>query len=110
MMLPAIQPMLAVPAAPFDAAGYCFEIKWDGVRTLAAVDERGGRLWGRDGGDYTMRYPELIAALMRWPAGTLVDGDAARPGKRQACNGSYPRVLRLEPRLGLYDRVGCQQL
>jgi hypothetical protein len=51
MILPPIQPMLAVPAAPFDAAGYCFEIKWDGVRTLAAVDQRGGRLWGRDGGD-----------------------------------------------------------
>ena len=47
-MLPVLQPMLAVAAAPFDAAGYCFEIKWDGVRTLAAVDAGGGRLWGRD--------------------------------------------------------------
>jgi ATP-dependent DNA ligase len=33
-------PMLATAAAPFDAEDYSFEIKWDGVRALAAV-ERG---------------------------------------------------------------------
>jgi hypothetical protein len=30
--------MLAVPAAPFDSLEYSFEVKWDGVRALAAVD------------------------------------------------------------------------
>ena len=53
MILPPIRPMLAVSAAPFDAVEYCFEIKWDGVRTLAAVDEGGGRLWGRGGRNRT---------------------------------------------------------
>ena len=96
-MLPVLQPMLAVPAAPFDAAGYCFEIKWDGVRALAAVDEGGGRLWGRDGGDYTMRYPELVAALGRWPTGTLVDGELI------AVRGGLPHLASLLQRHFLTD-------
>jgi hypothetical protein len=29
-------PMLAVPSAPFDSAEYLFEVKWDGVRAVAA--------------------------------------------------------------------------
>jgi hypothetical protein len=28
-MLPAILPMLAAPAAPFDSPDYSFEVKWD---------------------------------------------------------------------------------
>jgi ATP-dependent DNA ligase len=97
MMLPAIQPMLAVPAAPFDAAGYCFEIKWDGVRALAAVDERGRKMWGRDDGDYTTRYPELVEALGRWPAGTLVDGELI------AVRGGLPHLASLLQRHFLTD-------
>jgi ATP-dependent DNA ligase len=66
--------MLAVAAEPFDSPQYCFEIKYDGVRALAAVDEIGWRLWGRERADYTARYPEL-GVLRRLPAGTLVDGE-----------------------------------
>jgi bifunctional non-homologous end joining protein LigD len=73
-MLPQILPMLAVPAAPFDSPDYAFEIKYDGVRALAAVEEGGWRLWGRERADYTARYPELDV-LRRLPAGTLVDGE-----------------------------------
>ena len=73
-MLPQVLPMLAVAAEPFDAPEYSFEIKYDGVRALAAVDEMGWRLWGRERADYTARYPELDV-LRRLPAGTLVDGE-----------------------------------
>jgi DNA ligase D-like protein (predicted ligase) len=68
------QPMLAQAAAPFDAADYHFEIKWDGVRALAAVEADGWRLWGRGGADYAARYPEL-AVLQHLPVGTVVDGE-----------------------------------
>src|SRR5262245_24092873 len=74
MMLPQVMPMLAVAAEPFDSPEYSFEIKWDGVRALAAVEETGWRLWGRERADYTARYPEL-EVLRRLPAGTLVDGE-----------------------------------
>ena len=73
-MLPQVMPMLAVAAEPFDSPEYCFEIKYDGVRALAAVEGSGWRLWGRERADYTVRYPEL-GVLRRLPAGTLVDGE-----------------------------------
>ena len=74
MMLPNLLPMLAVPALPFDSPEFVFEVKYDGVRALAAVEADGVRLWGRERSAYTARYPEL-AALRRWPPGTLVDGE-----------------------------------
>src|SRR5262249_50081432 len=59
VMLPRLLPMLAVPVTPFDSSEYSFEVKWDGIRVLAAVDRAGWRLWGRERADYTARYPEL---------------------------------------------------
>jgi ATP-dependent DNA ligase len=73
-MLPHILPMLANKAEPFDSPEFLFEVKWDGVRCLAAIEEGQWRLWGREAADYTRRYPEL-AVLGRLPAGTLVDGE-----------------------------------
>jgi len=67
-------PMLATRAVPFDSDQYLFEVKWDGVRALAAIENRRWRLWGRNGSDYTERYPEL-AVLRRLPSGTIVDGE-----------------------------------
>jgi ATP-dependent DNA ligase len=66
--------MLATAAAPFDSEEHLFEVKWDGVRALAAVAADGWRLWGRGGADYGDRYPEL-AVLRCLPAGTVVDGE-----------------------------------
>ena len=40
-MLPQVLPMLAVPATPFDSPEYSFEIKWNGIRALAAVGAGG---------------------------------------------------------------------
>jgi ATP-dependent DNA ligase len=58
-MLPQLMPMLAVAAEPFDSFDYSFEIKYDGVRALAAVEATGWQLWGRERAGYTARYPEL---------------------------------------------------
>jgi bifunctional non-homologous end joining protein LigD len=65
MMLPQLLPMLAVPSEPFDGPDYHFEIKWDGVRALCAVDAAGWRLWGREHSDYTARYPGRACSV--WP-------------------------------------------
>jgi DNA ligase D-like protein (predicted ligase) len=89
-MKPLYLPMLAQAAEPFDHADYEFEIKWDGVRALGAVEPRGWRLWGRKGTDYTPRYPEL-AVLTGLPAGTVVDGELVvlRQGR-----ADFPALLR----------------
>jgi bifunctional non-homologous end joining protein LigD len=89
--------MLAVPAEPFDSAAYSFEFKWDGIRTLAAVDAPGWRMWGRERADYTTRYPEFDV-LRRLPAGTLVDGELVAFDPQGRPN--LPQLLR---RHGLTD-------
>ena len=78
-------PMLAVASAPFDSAEYLFEVKWDGVRALAAGGPGGWSVWGRDGADYSARYPEL-AVLGRLPAGTVLDGELVRWGPEGLSN------------------------
>jgi ATP-dependent DNA ligase len=101
-MLPKLAPMLAVPAAPFDSSEYNFEVKWDGIRALAAVEAAGWRLWGREQVDYTARYPELDV-LRRLPAGTLVDGELVTFDA-----ADRPNLTRLMRRHGLTDawRIG----
>jgi bifunctional non-homologous end joining protein LigD len=54
------QPMLATPAEhPFSDPGWLFEIKWDGVRALAWIENGAVTLRSRTGVDITGRYPEL---------------------------------------------------
>ncbi|MBO0767692.1 MAG: DNA ligase D [Solirubrobacterales bacterium] len=64
---PPPQPMLArAGALPADPANWAFEIKWDGVRAIAAD----GRLFSRNGRDITASYPEL-----ELPGGAVLDGE-----------------------------------
>jgi len=72
-----VRPMLAERVdRPFDADGWLWELKYDGVRALATV--RGGEVTvrSRKGRDETARYPELqrlAAALLLRDA--VVDGE-----------------------------------
>ncbi len=70
-------PMLATSVdRPFSREGWFFELKWDGVRALAAVADGTLRLVGRSGRDETSRYPEIVA-LSRALRGhsAVVDGE-----------------------------------
>jgi bifunctional non-homologous end joining protein LigD len=58
----AIEPMLAKDGQlPRDDAAHAYEIKWDGVRTIAYVDAGRLTLTGRNGSDFSGRYPEIRA-------------------------------------------------
>lgn len=73
--LPAfIPPMLARIGDPFDSDEHVFEIKWDGTRSLAFVDDGGLRLRNRKDRDMVPRYPDL-AGLAALPSGTVLDGE-----------------------------------
>jgi ATP-dependent DNA ligase len=81
--LPAfIPPMLAKAGSPFDAEDYLFEVKWDGTRTLAFIENKTYRLLNRRRIDMTDRYPEF-AFLAELSPGTLLDGEMVvlRDGK-----------------------------
>ncbi len=56
----AIYPMLAESITePFDSPDWLFEIKWDGYRAVAFIDNGNVRLVSRNQNELTSRYPEL---------------------------------------------------
>ena len=84
--------------APSDT-GWLFEIKFDGVRVLAA--RRGGQveLYGRSGQLITGRYPDLVRALLALPVEHFViDGEIVALDER-----GRPSFQRLQPRMALTD-------
>jgi bifunctional non-homologous end joining protein LigD len=57
-----LSPMLATLIdKPFSDPGWLFEIKWDGARTLAWVEDGEVRLRSRAGNEVTHQYPELAS-------------------------------------------------
>jgi len=54
-----IKPMLLTESPPFDSADYIFELKLDGIRTIAVLCRDETRLYSRNGRDMTSRFPEL---------------------------------------------------
>jgi ATP-dependent DNA ligase len=70
-----IEPMLLgeVPR-PFDTAGWTAELKFDGYRLLAGVEDSRVRLKSRNGANATSWYPEL-QSLASLPNGTILDGE-----------------------------------
>jgi bifunctional non-homologous end joining protein LigD len=75
----AVSPMLAeARERPFTAAGWLFELKYDGYRVLAGRSAAGAvRLLYRSGRDATALFPELARAVAALPFRSLVlDGEA----------------------------------
>ncbi len=55
-----IRPMLARPGSlPRDDDAFGYEVKWDGIRAVLYIDHGHLFLEGRNGTDFTPRYPEL---------------------------------------------------
>jgi bifunctional non-homologous end joining protein LigD len=77
--LPAgLRPMLAIPGElpGDDEPGWAYELKWDGIRALAYVQDGQVRLVSRLGRDMTPAYPELhqISGSHSWSQAVL-DGE-----------------------------------
>ncbi len=76
--LPAkIEPMLATLLEdPFSDPGWLFELKWDGMRAIARVDDGRLELWSRTGRHATERFPELAVLPERLGARqAILDGE-----------------------------------
>jgi bifunctional non-homologous end joining protein LigD len=75
----AITPMLATPVEkPFDDPEWLFEIKWDGYRAVAFVENGRVRLVSRNQNDLTGQYSELadLPKLVKAKA-AILDGEIA---------------------------------
>jgi bifunctional non-homologous end joining protein LigD len=93
--------MLATAGVMPSGDAWAFEVKWDGVRALAAV--AGGRVdvVGRSGRDVTARYPELQGL-----ANALHGRDAVLDGEIVACDEKgIPSFERLQERMHVDDRA-----
>lgn len=95
---------------PFDNPDWLFEIKWDGYRAVAFIDDGRVRLVSRNQNDLTAKYPEL-ATLPRFFKGrrAILDGeivaldDQGRPSfsLMQQSTGFRPGKSRLPGRQGV---------
>jgi bifunctional non-homologous end joining protein LigD len=78
--MPRTQPLALamVVEAPPDGDDWLHEIKHDGYRIVARIEEGEVRLISRNGKDWTKEFPQVSRAVGRLPAGTaLLDGEVA---------------------------------
>lgn len=103
-----LRPMLAVagrlPAHEDDR--WAFEMKWDGVRMLAAVSPGSVRLVGRSGIDASVAYPELHGL-----SGALRDRTAVLDGEVAVLDsGGRSSFGALAPRMHVRDKTRAARL
>jgi bifunctional non-homologous end joining protein LigD len=71
-----VRPMLAtLVEKPFDRRGWLFEIKWDGYRTIAEIDNGRIRLYSRNGLSFTERYHRVAKTLEQIKHQVVLDGE-----------------------------------
>jgi bifunctional non-homologous end joining protein LigD len=79
-LLPRTQPLAlgTVVEVPPDGDEWLHEIKHDGYRIVARIEEGEVRLVSRNAKDWTKEFPQVARAVGRLPAGTaLLDGEVA---------------------------------
>ena len=107
---PQTQPLALamVVEAPPDGDEWLHEIKHDGYRIVARIEEGEVRLVSRNGKDWTKEFPQVARAVGRLPAGTaLLDGEVAavlpngatsfQALQRRGRRSGAARLLRLRP-------------
>jgi bifunctional non-homologous end joining protein LigD len=102
-----LRPMLASAGElPADDTGWAYEMKWDGLRALAFVEDGVVRLMSRTGRDITHAYPEL-------------DGLADAAGVRQAvfdgeivafAGQAWPEFEALQQRMNISSAAQARML
>ncbi len=71
-----IQPMLAKEAVqPFDNKDWIFEIKWDGYRAIAEIQDGDVQLYSRNGNSFLQAYPVITDALSKLKINAVLDGE-----------------------------------
>lgn len=71
-----IQPMLAKEAVkPFDNKDWIFEIKWDGYRAIAEIQDGAVQLYSRNGNSFLQAYPVIADALRKLKINAVLDGE-----------------------------------
>lgn len=71
-----ITPMLAKEIdKPFDDKEWIYEMKWDGYRAIAKVNEKEVSLYSRNGNTFNYSYPIIVDALKKLDIHAVLDGE-----------------------------------
>lgn len=71
-----IKPMLCkVTSEAFDDEEWAFEIKWDGYRIIAYLQDNDIKLYSRNGIDVTAHYPSIVNGLKDQQEDMILDGE-----------------------------------
>lgn len=60
---------------PFSDPGWIYEIKWDGYRAIAEVEQDNVILYSRNGNTFNDSYPPVVEALTRLKINAVLDGE-----------------------------------
>ncbi len=70
-----IKPMKATLVnGPFDDSDWLYEVKWDGYRAIAVIDQKGAELISRNNIPFTKFYP-INKLLKDWKINAVIDGE-----------------------------------
>lgn len=70
------KPMLAtLIKEPFDHADWIFEVKWDGYRAVAEVQDGGVLLYSRNGISFNKRFSPIVDSLKQLRFEAVLDGE-----------------------------------
>ena len=70
-----IKPMLCKTGKPFNSKEWIFELKLDGTRTIAYIENKSLKLINRRGKNFTSRYPELKDLPKHVKSNCILDGE-----------------------------------
>jgi bifunctional non-homologous end joining protein LigD len=71
-----VKPMLATLVdKPFDEAGWLYEVKWDGYRALAYLDNGTVDICSRNNKSFDEKFYSIHEALKQWKINALIDGE-----------------------------------
>ncbi len=103
----AIKPMLAeLGQLPREDSQWSFELKWDGIRAIAYLEDGAVRLESRNGNDLSSSFPELEALGAAFSHRRLVlDGEIVAFGP-----DGRPSFQALQPRIHSADRLKSARL
>jgi bifunctional non-homologous end joining protein LigD len=102
-----LRPMLATAGTlPVRDAGWAYEMKWDGIRALAFIQDGAVRLMSRTGRDISHVYPELAGIAGAVDARLAVlDGEVVAFG-----DGDWPDFEALQQRMNIANAAQARIL
>mgnify|MGYP000848856528 CR=1 FL=1 len=107
-----LQPMLPVEKPlPADESGFIHEIKWDGYRVLAYLDDGDVRLESRNGRNLNHLFPQLVESARQKRLRAILDGEVVALTADGRGDFSLLRSCGIRPRHICYivfDLLYCQ--